>query len=275
MTPEFWPQLLRDDEFADSYDRHVAIGREAAGDLVIVSICRNAMPHLSNTVSLVDRLAGVFRSCRYFVFENDSADGTDSFLDFAAGDRPWMTVEHATLAREDIRGFQPERTIRLAEYRNRCVRWVKENAPAADHVVVLDTDAHGGFSVDGVLNSLGWLCDLTSNVGRTLHPGAMASHSLMFRGENLYAYDAWACRPNFWSDRRLHQWFHWFTPPIGSPPIPMNSAFGGLCLYKREAFDHLEYEGGDCEHVAAHRAMQRAGYQLYLNPGSRYVATVE
>lgn len=278
MTPENWKELRRDDEFAESYDRHVKLGLEAAGsvgDLAVVSICRNAMPVLANTVSLIDRLATVFKSCRYYVYENDSVDGTDGFLDFCAARRPWMTVEHATLGREDMRGFQPERTVALAEYRNRCVRWVQDNAQTANYVIVLDADAHGGFSLDGVLNSLGWLCELNSVVGRTLHPGAMASHSLMFRGNDLFAYDAWACRPNYWSDRRMHQWFHWFLPPIGSPPIPMNSAFGGLCLYARPAFDSLEYAGGDCEHVAAHRAMQKAGFQLYLNPGSRYVAILQ
>jgi hypothetical protein len=61
-------------------------------------------------------------------------------------------------------------------------------------------------------------------------------------------------------------------PPVGSDPIPMNSAFGGLCLYRREAYLAGVYEGGDCEHVSLHRSMQRAGYQLFLNPGSRYVA---
>ena len=52
----------------------------------------------------------------------------------------------------------------------------------------------------------------------------------------------------------------------------MNSAFGGLCLYRREAYLAGVYEGGDCEHVFHHKAMQKAGYQLFLNPGSRYVA---
>jgi hypothetical protein len=142
--------------------------------------------------------------------------------------------------------------------------------------MVLDADPHGGFSVDGVLNSLGWFCEMMGESFHRREPGAMASHSLYVReeqgGYGVAAYDAWAGRLSWWEDRREHNWFHMLMPPVGSEPIPMNSAFGGLCLYRREAYLAGVYEGGDCEHVLHHKAMQKAGYQLFLNPGSRYVA---
>jgi hypothetical protein len=34
----------------------------------------------------------------------------------------------------------------------------------------------------------------------------------------------------------------------------------------------VRYVGGDCEHVFLHRHISAAGYQLFLNPGSRYIA---
>jgi hypothetical protein len=143
--------------------------------------------------------------------------------------------------------------------------------------MVLDTDPHGGFSVDGVLNSLGWFCEMLGESFHRREPGAMASYSLYIREEQpgqlgVAQYDSWAARPNHWEDDRRMAWFHSFMPPVGSLPIPMNSAFGGLCLYRREAYLAGTYEGGDCEHVFHHKAMQKAGYQLFLNPGSRYVA---
>jgi hypothetical protein len=52
----------------------------------------------------------------------------------------------------------------------------------------------------------------------------------------------------------------------------MNSAFGGLCVYRTEAFLTGGYSGEDCEHVGHHRRMRQAGYQMWLNPGSRYIA---
>lgn len=278
---DIWPV---DENYQESYDSHVAFGREEARRrrLAVVSICRTAMPFLPNTLALVEELGGHWRDCQYFVYENDSSDGTAQVLDEYARLRPWMTVRHDTLGREDFRGFQPERTVRLAEYRSRCQEWVRKRAAAFDFVVVLDTDPHGGFSVDGVLNSLGWHCDFMGRSCRPLEPGAFASHSLyVVRAEKegkpavaMAAYDAYAARLSWWEDLRMHDWFHALLLPVGSPPIPMNSAFGGLCLYSRDAYLALEYGGGDCEHVIAHRAMQRAGYQLFLNPGSRYVAVL-
>jgi len=272
------PEDFWDVEYVDSYGERVEFGRVEARrqKLAIVSIARNSMPYLKNTLMLVDELAGLWRDCVYYVFENDSTDETAAVLDdFAI--RQWVTIEHDSLGGEDSRGFEPERTVRLAQCRTRCQDWVRLHATDANYVMVLDTDPHGGFSVDGVLNSLGWFCEMLGESFHRRQPGAMASHSLFMREDSpgqfgVAAYDAWAARMSWWEDTRQHTWFHLFLPPVGSQPIPMNSAFGGLCLYRREAYLAGVYEGGDCEHVFHHRAMQRAGYQLFLNPGSRYVA---
>jgi hypothetical protein len=104
----------------------------------------------------------------------------------------------------------------------------------------------------------------------------MASYSLYRTGEGIAHYDAWAARPvSWWRDRRNEIGFTWFSaflPPVGSPPCPMNSAFGGLAVYQTRAFLAGGYSGGDCEHVPHHRRMRAAGYQMYLNPGCRYIA---
>jgi hypothetical protein len=265
------------DSYVAGFRERVEFGRVEARrqKLAIVSIARNAMPYLKNTLLLVDELAGLWRDCAFYVYENDSTDETAAVLDDFSM-RQWATVEHGTLGGLDSRGFEPERTERLAKCRTRCQDWVRRNAADAGYVMVLDTDPHGGFSVDGVLNSLGWFCEMLGESCHRREPGAMASYSLFLRGDGggygIAGYDAWAARLNWWEDRRDHNWFHALLPPVGSPPIPMNSAFGGLCLYRREAYLAGVYEGGDCEHVPHHRAMQRAGYQLFLNFGSRYVA---
>lgn len=272
------PEDFWDADYVTSYKEHVEYGRVEARrqKLAVVSICRNAMPYLTNTLRLVDELAGLWRDCSFYVYENDSTDETARVLDdFAI--RQWVTVEHDTLGGEDSRGFEPERTVRLAKCRTKCQEWVRRNAANAGYVMVLDTDPQGGFSVEGVLNSLGWFCEMLGESFHRREPGAMASHSLFMRDEGkgqfgIAAYDSWAARLNWWEDRRAHNWFHALMPPVGSDPIPMNSAFGGLCLYRREAYLAGVYEGGDCEHVFHHKAMQKAGYQLFLNPGSRYIA---
>lgn len=269
-----WPV---DPEYADDYQKAVDIGRETAKDLdaVIVGIARNAMPVLINTLALAAEVAKGFRSAAMYVFENDSADQTTDVLKNVAQSHPWFFSEHETLGGIDSRGFEPERTQRLAYCRNKCLEWVRSHAAKTAWTIVLDLDPARGFSVDGVFNSIAQLGRL-SLANFPAKPGGMASYSLFRTPQGVAHYDAWAARPpSWWRDRRNEIGFTWFSsflPPVGSPPCPMNSAFGGLAVYRTEAFLAGGYSGEDCEHVPHHRRMRQAGYQMYLNPGSRYIA---
>ena len=81
-------------------------------------------------------------------------------------------------------------------------------------------------------------------------------------------YDAFAARLNHWRQRD-QQWFHLWHPPVGSPPVRFNSAFGQLALYEADAYLAMRYTGEDCEHVTAHRTMPG---QVFLNPSARCVS---
>lgn len=273
-----------DEDCAEEYLRNVTLGRRMAQDLsvCVVGIARNAMPYLPNTLALVEELAAGWAGFQMYVYENDSTDGTDKCLDDFAASHPWIHVRHDTLGGLDSRGFEPERTIRLAHCRNQCHDFVRRHAADTTYTIVLDLDPHGGFSVDGVYNSVACMGALAGS-SNTRAAGAMASYSLWSEpqeeGRGAAHYDAWAARPVcWWKDRKEivgFAWFSSFLPPVGSRPMPMNSAFGGLCVYSTEAFLSTgtnPYEGGDCEHVFLHRKLYAAGYQLYLNPGCRYIA---
>jgi len=267
--------------FKDLFLKRVEEGRSvAAGSgVAIVMICRNSMPHLTKTLPLVKEVAGFFERSKVYAYENDSTDGTlEELFRWAEGKVDvWVDSTKSYSAQADERGFSDQRTNRLAACRQRCQDWVRNCAPDADWVIVLDSDPHGGFDPLGVLNSIGWFYHQCN--GHADNVGCMASYSLFVRRNpdgtlGVAQYDAWAARLNDWRDTRQHQWFHLWLPPVGSPPVPMYSAFGGLAVYDRTAYLSGVYCGGDCEHVAFHKSMHAAGYKLYLNPGSRYVAVL-
>jgi hypothetical protein len=269
--------------YKDAYDAAVAAGRRLArySRVNIVGIARNAMPTIENTLELIDELRRGFNVSRTFVYENDSTDGTTEVL-AAAAERLKIDVRSERLGLEDTRGFERSRTERLAAARTKCHEWVRSGGYEADFTIVLDMDPAGGFSVDGVFNSIWQLSKNPVYMGRKA--GAMASYSLWVRdkqdgsgGFEMAHYDAWAARPLcYWEDRREQvgglAWFSLFLPPVGSEVIPMNSAFGGLCVYRTDAYLAGVYDGNDCEHVGFHKSMQEEGFQLYLNPGCRYFA---
>jgi hypothetical protein len=278
-----------DSEYAESFRTNVVAGMDmAAGETInVVAIARNCGEHLTNTLECIDSLRPYFGKLRFYAFENDSVDGTAEALDAYAAKHPDAFVEHDTLKRPDLRGWEPDRTVALAEYRNRCRDYVEANWSDAQWTIVLDMDPHGGFLPDGVFNSIYWLATTGRRVSPSgdayATPGAMASYSILRKtvegGGTFWAhYDAYAARPmSWWRDRKEEigmGWFQHMMMPIGAPPMRMNSAFGGLCLYRTDAFLSSRYSGGDCEHVNFHRGMAAAAYDLYLNPGSVYVAVL-
>jgi hypothetical protein len=268
-----WPV---DGEYQADYEAKTLAGIEMAKDTsaAIVAIARNSLPALANTLPLITMVKRQFKDCKMYFWENDSQDATAAVLDKYAEIEPGVTVEHGTLGGIDSRGFEKERTERLALCRNKCLEWVRANAADTTWTIVFDTDPAGGFSPDGVFNSIGWLGSMMA-AGCPLQPAGMASYSLARYPDGIAHYDAWAARLNWWDDRREKVGMNWFwhlLPPAGSPPFPMNSAFGGLAVYQTKAFLAGGYSGEDCEHVPHHRRMREAGYQMFLNPGCRYIA---
>lgn len=266
--------LPPDPEFADEYWHRVRHGREQAKKrrVALVAICRNAMPFLPRTLSLVEKTGEMFSDWRAFIFENDSVDDTKRVL-AAAGEDSNDKISVATTdnGRPHLNYTKSsDRTIALAEYRNICRLWCAEHCGDFDYAIVFDTDMWGGWSVDGIANTIGHLED-----DEYSNASGMGSYSWAIWGKPVWAnptecqYDAWACRWTWWQERQNMLWFHLWHPPVGSRPVRMNSCFGQLAVYRMGDFISGTYAGGDCEHVAHWRSMRG---DCYLNPSQRVVS---
>lgn len=280
--------LPPDAEFEREYWDRAEFGRLKAKDLRVafVAICRNAMPWLTLTARHLEKTADCFRDWRAYVYENDSIDGTKdelSRLGAEFGER--FSCDMQDNGRPHLNSTKSaDRTLALAEYRNACLRWVGMNCHDYDYTIVFDTDPWGGWSVDGVMNTIGHLEDFTNSVGtdRTTRWGGaagMGSYSYCKWGPPVWAqptdchYDGWACR---WTWAGEHHrwpynpvWFHLWHPPVGSPPVRMKSCFGQLAVYRTAHYLRGTYVGGDCEHVSHWLS---AGGDCYLNPSQRVVS---
>ena len=259
-------------DFADDYRDKAAAGRRLAKESTVafVAICRNAMPWLRITLGLVEQTGEMFREWSAFIYENDSADDTKNVL---AG---WQDGQqrHASMNTNGRPHLNfttaPVRTHALAEYRTAC-QWFVRHGDVPDYVIVFDTDPWGGFSVDGVANSIAWL-----DADRDLY--GLASYSWGEWGppiapqEMAVHYDAFAARLNHWKQRD-QQWFFQWHPPVGSPPVRFNSAFGQMAIYRGDAYVAGTYGGEDCEHVVFHASIAEATQKRFaLNPSMRCVS---
>jgi hypothetical protein len=257
-------------EFDETHRMHVSTGYAVAqrSSIAFVAICRNAMPFLPMTLARVKQTGEMFADWKCFIYENDSTDGTKEYLAGLDGDKH-VTVRSVNNGRPHLNYTKiDDRTIPLAEYRNACRDWCRENAADFDYAIVLDADPWAGWSVGGVANTLGWLDGMSSAAGMGAYSWAVWGPP-MFPQPIVAHYDAWACRWNWWEERQNMLWFHLWHPPVGSPPVRMNSCFGQLGVYDMWHYLKGEYRGGDCEHVHHWRT---CGGDCFLNPSQRVVS---
>ena len=262
-------------EFTQQYVDATCEGAVTAAGLkvAIVGLARNLGDLLPVTMQRIYDTAAMFRDYRIVIVENDSADGTAETLQQWAKDDPeHVIVQTNKTGRPQLRGFEPQRMQAMAEYRNRCQDLVREHYSDCEYIIVLDTDAWGGWSNQGILNGITWH-------ERMPMAGCMASTSLFKHGGIQVAgeikwchYDQFAFRWYGWAVR-MEAWFPFWLPAPGATPLEVNSAFGGLAIYKPEAYLSARYSSpdGDCEHVHLHRMMKEKGWTTHLNPAQRCV----
>jgi hypothetical protein len=247
-----------------AYHRYVKDGYERMrqSTVVIAGLARNVSHVLPATILRMESLGLAFKSYEVVIYENDSSDHTKQLLEAWASlnSRVHLVCEHLEApVNRPIRCSS--RAKWMCYYRNCVQKYVLQNLPTADYVILLDTDLTGGWSVDGIANTIGqsnW--DFVGSNG-------MIYKRRGFNSNRLIHYDAWAyrvdremtpiptCKVNAIRHRR------------GEPMVPLPSCFGGLGIYTYDAFRNGTYEGEDIEHVGFHRSLIRDGLdRLFINP---------
>jgi len=244
-----------------NYLRKVAAGYEKmkAVKVVICGVTKDDGAILPLTMARIEKTGGLFRNYRVIIYENDSQDNTPDILKQWQTVNPRVKIITESIADTPLMGIT--RTERLAFFRNRYLQHIRESGEYADYdfVIVADMDLKGGWSNDGIATSFahsGW--------------DIVAGNSIGYHNLRKSYYDIFALRPKTilntgfvykiigdgWQLRR------------GDPLISVQSGFGGLALYRKEAIISRQYSGtvnGQtmCEHVSLN-----ADHSLrcFLNP---------
>ena len=271
---------LPQEPFVEAYNARADEGlqRLSHASVAIVGLARNCAQPLARNLAAAAHLGSMCKSWQLHIESNDCEDETLDVLAGFSRDHRQATFHYQVLGRHHYGSeFSGRRTIALAEYRTACQRWVRACAADADYVIVVDFDAWGGWNERGLLNGIGWLVEL---------PGAFGMASVsMFQydfgnGCEWYHYDLWALRgvgqPRCYYDTYRNGcggWGFQWLPPVGSNPAIVASAFGGMCIYRTEAYLRGTYAGEqDVEHVPFHQSIAKATYQnIYINPSQRMI----
>jgi hypothetical protein len=229
-------------------------------NFLVVGLARNCGRQIVGEVEIINRAFAASNNTKWLIIESDSDDDTLGRIEFL---KSRLDLNCISLGRLCDRF--PKRTERIASCRNAYVKEIRENKTYAniDYVVVAD--------LDGV-NS-----QLTSSAVQTCWQLG-SEWDACFANQSAPYYDIWALRQPSWNPidcfrqetffrnagldefqcRYLSVISKMIRIPPASDPIKVQSAFGGLGIYRREFFSEGSYLGIDengfevCEHVHFH-----------------------
>lgn len=243
----------------------------AEASVLVVGTARNCARALRSTVGALERATAGFGQSSFFIVESDSVDST--------------TRELARLEREGRIAWQslgklseryPLRTDRIARCRQHIVEYVRDAPSRCDYVIIADLDGVNATIKRSALES-GWANPEPWDV--------------LTANQNGKYYDVWALRHPRWCPDDCWETARQLTPLFGNRKaiklavhgkqvrlqrdaglIEVDSAFGGLAIYRTEAFLAGRYEGMTadgrevCEHVSFHAALRSQGFRIFINP---------
>jgi hypothetical protein len=243
-------------------------------EIALVGVTRNGARFLPRSLDRMRRATHLFGRVHAFFVESDSTDATLDVLRDATRRWPELRYRSEGALRERL----PQRTARIAHCRNVYLEELATNPLYAgvSHVIVADLD----------------------RVCRDIDAPALAScwaatepWDACTANQGDYYYDIWALRHPLWCPGDAWQEQKALQPLLGKtaadelalfsrmvhidprrPLIEVDSAFGGLAVYKRQAllagrYVGLDNEGGEvCEHVTLHAQLRAQGHRIFINP---------
>jgi len=245
------------------------------GEFAVIGLVRNGAGTVAASVARLAAALPEGRRTHWMVIESDSDDGTVAVLERLARERPGFA--YRSLGRLAAR--HPLRTDRIAQCRNAGLEWLEAlRAGGAPVTQLLMADLDGVN--DGLTRAAlatcwersGWDACTANQAGRY--------------------YDLWALRHPVWCPGDCWQEADFLTEHgvprdrakmaavylrmIEIAPahdwIEVDSAFGGLAVYRAEAIAGLRYAGLAldgrelCEHVPLHRELRARGGRIFINP---------
>jgi hypothetical protein len=240
-------------------------------NLAIVGTARNVSKYLHRIYRALSEATINFNSRTFFIVESYSTDSTVDVLEsLSKNDRGFLYT-----SLQELESPLPPLSIRISQARNAAADMAREYDGYFDYVLVADLD----------------------NVNRDITASRLEScwkyqnWDMMSANQPFAYYDTWAFRHRIlspgdcWRDYdSLVEYFgkdealklavrnRVLKIPPHAKPIPVDSAFGGLAVYRSKPYLKHRYSGVDkhgkeiCEHVELHRELINDGCSLFINP---------
>jgi len=242
-------------------------------NILIAGPARNIAQFVAQDIEALLNACNHFKSVKVLVIESDSSDDTLLVLDrLKQAHKQFHYISHGSLAKK-----MSKRTDRLAYARNCVIDEVRNNLEYAniDFIAMADLDGINRDITSEKIERCWSLKDpwdvITANqpdryydIWTLRHPDWSPDDCLAQRStlEKIMGKDA---ANNLAVKAKQVS----LDPSWGM--IEVDSAFGGLGIYKKEAFISGRYIGLDArgnevsDHISFHKDLKNAGYRIYIN----------
>jgi glycosyltransferase involved in cell wall biosynthesis len=248
----------------------------AESEILLAGPVRNASAQIADDIEKILNSLTQFKSVYCFIVESDSSDDTLARLDeISKRFKNFSFISCGELSKK-----LPKRTDRIAYCRN-LVNDAVANDPKfanVDYIAMADLDGTNGLVTPEKIAQC-WEVDEPWDVITANQIG-------------MY-YDIWALSHPQWNPMDCWEQKHILENILGHKTalnvaiaskqaaidpradlIEVDSAFGGLGIYKREAFLAGRYAGTDelargidvADHIPFHRQLRQKGFRIFINP---------
>lgn len=238
--------------------------------VVICTMVKNAEEYISNMFDKLVDLGEHFLNYYIIIYENDSTDDTVKILKgLESNHRSALTVISEVLDLPNLGGgCDSKRLETMAILRNKYLNEVKDKWSHYDYTIVVDGDIDF-FDISGIMNSLGVPTEWD----------AITSNGLDILRDTTIYYDILTLVQH---GKMQNNTVKAVLEYPSNTLIPVESAFGGLAIYKTQAILDAEYASflidGEhcgwhpdrrpcCEHTGLCLRMIENGFdKIFINP---------
>jgi len=241
--------------------------------ILVTGLARDVAKFLSRELNRIEKeLKDIFEIVNFLIIESDSKDNTEKVLEDIKNERNNFNYKSLGV----IESVLPNRIQRLAFCRNVYVKEIRENKlyKDVDFVAVVDFD---------IKNNRLRLNELKKLIGEQ-------SWDAIFANQTGRYYDIYALRKKGWVEndcfadykkflinkssqdaKELAIWSKMRKIGKNSPLIPVDSAFGGLGIYRQNVFMNFDYsllneQIHESEHVSLHKKITDSNGLLFIVP---------
>ncbi len=247
----------------------------------ICSIVRDCEKNLKRNIPRIEYLRGFFKKSEVIIFENDSKDNTLKILkdwkELSSGIHIYHENYNVATIPSQKEGeanpfFSIPRIEKMVFYRNKYLEYLNKGDCDRDFVIVIDLDI-SNFEVDGIVHSFGlpekWDCISANGISRApnFKNQYHDSYALIEKGKINDIQTE-----KIIIDNRAH----YSGLKVGMPLVSVDSAYGGLAIYRWNSIMNLYYACPlnddpmvQCksEHVGLHLGMKNNGHSgIFINP---------